>query len=145
MLRIISKKKKKDILGMVLRCLCTPSYFWLVLGHVPSIIQNCLLNKYTLIFYHCGALGVAQEIHMQLVVWIMISPPPLPNHRTLVQWFTEACWHVRSGTVEDWFSLAMCSMGFLNFYKLYFWHFQFPINFSWNWSIHSKIIGRWKS
>lgn len=79
------QKKKKDILGMVLRHLCAPSYFWLVLGHVPSIIQNCLLNKYTLIFYHCGALGVAQEIHLQLVVWIMISPPPLPNHRTLVQ------------------------------------------------------------
>lgn len=42
------------------------------------------------------------------------------------------------------FFLAMCSMGSLNFYKLYFWHFQFPINFSWNWSVHSKITGRWR-
>lgn len=83
MLRISSKKR--DILGTVLRHLCTPSYFWLFLGHVPSITQNCVQNKFTLIFCHHGALGVAQEIHMKLVVWIMISPSPLPNRRTVVQ------------------------------------------------------------
>lgn len=80
------QEKKKDILGMVLRLFHTTSlYFWLVLVHVPSITQNCLQNKSTLIFCYHGALGVAREIDMQLVVWIMISLSPLTNHRTVVQ------------------------------------------------------------